>query len=95
MASDLKASVLVLHFSSATCKSMLYLPTKKKCYCNLGQPIGHYRALSKLDVSNNNLTRGKLKANTEGFSSDYWGTQDGHFKTEMSGVLALSEVLKR
>ena len=45
-------------------------------------------AMSKLDISNNKLTRGKLK---DGKSGQF----DSHYETDMSGVVALSEVLKK
>ena len=44
--------------------------------------------MSKLDISNNKLTRGKLK---DGRSGRY----DDEYETDMSGVVALSEVLKK
>ena len=45
-------------------------------------------AMSKLDISNNKLTRGKLKDGRSGHI-------DSHYETDMSGVVALSEVLKK
>ena len=45
-------------------------------------------AMSEFDISNNKLTRGKLK---DGKSGQF----DYHYETDMSGVVALSEVLKK
>ena len=44
-------------------------------------------ALASLDISNNNLTQG------EQYGTDYHG--DPKYKTDMSGVIALSEALQK
>ena len=45
-------------------------------------------ALASLDISNNKLTKGKLKPGGE-----YW--RDGDYETDMSGVIALAEALNK
>ena len=52
------------------------------------QDIHDNGALASLDISNNKLTKGKLKAGGEA-----WRDED--YETDMSGVIALADALKK
>ena len=58
------------------------------CAVLVSNEIKDMGALASLDISNNNLTQGELKAGKMPFDVDA-------YKTDMSGVIALSEVLKK
>ena len=86
----------MLHFFTAASKFLLYLPihpfggpavvqkttNQEMCLDN--------RALSELNVSNNNLTQGALLKN-----SDSEEEEEEEYETDMSGVIALADVLKK
>ena len=50
------------------------------------------RVLSKLDISNNNLTQGELVDNSD---SDADSDQEAEYETDLSGVIALADVLEK
>ena len=50
------------------------------------------RVLSKLDISNNNLTQGELLDNSD---SDADSGQEAEYETDMSGIIALADALKK
>jgi hypothetical protein len=55
------------------------------------------RALTSLNVSSNNLTRGTLKPNGWADEKGYearWGERDDHWETDMSGVATLADAIK-
>ena len=52
-------------------------------------------ALASLDISSNKLTRGSMRQNTKGYSESYWGTQDEHYESDMSGIVSLCKALKK
>ena len=56
-------------------------------------------ALTALNISNNNLTRGALKKypgySEAGYRSEsQWGEKDGDYETSMAGVIALADGIK-
>ena len=90
-ASHRKKQTCLLHFYKPT-GELLPLGNMQLHFRQMTSQYLDIRVLSKLDISNNNLTQGELVDNSD---SDADSDQEAEYETDLSGVIALADVLEK